>query len=598
MMNSKINFTMVGKNVPQASRLPFRTSSGHKFFRTAFVCFVSFVVCSSASASLFQKITAKDGTLYFKDGREVNLWGVNFQPCLSFEHASRMHNQGVLMPLKSRDLKQVTDESFDEIQRLGAELIRIHLMPADFTDAEGNLVDTIWLDSFLYTIAGAQNRGLYVYLTFLNHLDHDGTQFPYDKKSFAAAIPREDWMVDAKAITATKNGIRQLLNKRNPYNGQLLKDHPALAVVEPVNEPTYWWFEKWQEHNPSGSREQFERWSHDNTRDYLNGMIDLFRDEGLTQPVVWNCGWAKLIKKNRAAFRGIADSNVDAISFCLYPGQSDLKKPFWENPENLSDRNYLPYIQQCSENEDWLGWLRSDAFKGKAKLVYEFETFCNQSGYLYPAMAKFFRSVGAQIAAQWTYGLTAYAEYLGGSHVFNLKTTPRKAASFMVAKQQFKDVETSFSFESRSSAVFNNGTLIYSGSIVDEASSLVPQTIIGVGNSDFVKYDGTGLYFIEPCENDALRLTIYPDVEFLKPHWKELHTGDPVVRLDSETPHIFELNLPDIGKRWIYRKQGYRWELVAETEGPVSFTAQPGEYLLEKEKLIIDRKLLEEGWGN
>lgn len=572
---------------------------GQKTFRTVFALFVFFVAITPVSASLFQEITAKEGTLYYEDGSEVNLFGVNFQPMLSFEHGARMHNQGVLMPLKAQDLKATTDESFDEIQRLGAELIRIHLMPADFSDTDGNLVETIWLDSLDYTMAQAQNRGLYIYLTFLNHLDHDGTQFPYDRNSFAAANPREEWMVDRKVIAATKNNIRQLLNRRNPYNGLLYKDHAALAVVEPINEPAYWWYEKWLEKNEGSTREQFEQWSHDNTKSYLNGMVELFRSEGLTQPVVWNCGWARLIQKNRAAFRGIADSKVDAISFCLYPGQSDLKKPFWENPEELSNRNYLPYIQQCSENEDWLGWLRSEAFKDKAKLVYEFETFCNQSGYMYPAMAKFFRSVDAQIAAQWTYGLSGYAEYLGGSHVFNLKTTPRKAASFMVAKQQFKDVETSFSFESRSSSVFHDGTLIYSGNIiVDEASSLGPKTIIGVGNSGFVKYAGTGLYFIEPCENEALRLTIMPDTEFIRPHWKELHTGDPVVKLDTSTPHAFELKLPDIGKRWIYRKEGSRWILIAETEGAVRFEATPGEYLIEKEKLFIDRKVLEEGWGD
>ncbi|VGO13032.1 hypothetical protein PDESU_01586 [Pontiella desulfatans] len=554
---------------------------------------------SSVSADgLFQKIIAKDGTLYFQDGTEVNLWGVNFQPMLSFEHASRMHNQGVLMPLKVQDLKATTDESFDEIQRLCAELIRIHLMPGDFSDEAGNLSETIWLDIFDYTMAQAQNRGLYIYLTFLNHLDHDGTQFPYDRNSFAAANPREEWMVDSAVIAATKNNIRQLLNRRNPYNGLLYKNHDALAVLEPVNEPAYYWFEKWLEKNEGGTREQFEQWSYGNTKSYLNDMVELFRDEGMAQPVVWNCGWARLIQKNRAAFRGIADSNVDAVSFCLYPGQSDLKTPFWENPEELSNRNYLPYIQQCSENEDWLGWLRSDAFKGKAKLVYEFETFCNQSGYLYPAMAKFYRSVGAQIAAQWTYGLTAYAEYLGGSHVFNLKTTPKKAASFMVAKQQFKDIQTSYSFESRSSSVFNDGKLIYSGKN-GAGTFLSPiEQIIGVGNSPFVTYAGTGLYFIKPVENGALHLEIMPDTEFIRPHWKELHTGDPVVELDLSASHEFELKLPDLGKRWVYRKEGYRWKLVAETDGTIRFKAGPGEYLIEKQKLIIDRKLLEEGWGN
>ena len=216
---------------------------------------------------------------------------------------------------------------------------------------------------------------------------------------------------------------------------------------------------------------------------------------------------------------------------------------------------------------------------------------------MYPAMAAFYREVGAQIATQWTYGLTGYVEYLGGSHVFNLKTTPKKAASFMVAKQQFKDVDTIYSFESRSSAVFHEGKLIYSGEI-ETAVPDHPQSIIGVGNSSFVNYEGTGLYFIEPCENGALHITLMPDTQFIRPHWKELHTGELVVKLDYEAEHDFELQLPSLGKHWIYRREGPRWLLVSEKEGTVRFAAKPGEYLIEKEKLLIDRKLLEEGWGN
>ena len=555
----------------------------------------------------FQPIVAKDGQLLYSDGSEVNLFGVNFQPMLSWEHAARMHNQGLLMPLKVQDLKQVADESFDQIQRLGAEIIRIHLHPADFTDAKGNLTETIWLDMLDYTISQAQNRGIYIYLTLLNHLDHDGTQFPYDRKSFAAKYTRDQWMLHHEAIAATRLYISQLLNRRNPYNGQLYKTHAALAVLELINEPAYQQFAVWQLNNEDGTRSEFERWIYSSTKDYIDQMVTLLRDEGMTQPIVWNCGWAQLIAKNRAAFRGISESNVDAVSFCLYPGQSDLKVPFWKNPENLSDRNYLPYIEKCSDNEDWLGWLRSDTFKDKAKLVYEYETFCNQSAYLYPAMAEFYRSVGVQIAAQWTYGLTAYVEYLGGSHVFNLKTTPRKAASFMVAKQQFKDVPTTYSYESRSSAVLHEGRLIYSGwSESDDWSLSVlgkggkwPVALTGVGNSPFVNYEGNGLYFIEPSEKGGLRLSIMPNVEFIRPHWKELHTGDAVVKIDNYSKHLFELSLSNFKDTcWIYRKDGWRWKLIERLEGGIRFDALPGEYLIENQALSINRKVLDEGWGD
>ena len=241
-------------------------------------------------ASSFQSITVSEGRLLYADGSEVNLFGVNFQPMLSWEHAARMHNQGVLMPLKAQDLKQVADASFDQIQQLGAEIIRIHLHPADFTDAKGNLVETIWLDVLDYTLSEAQSRGLYVYLTLLNHLDQDGTQFPYNRESFAAKYSREEWMIDDEAISATKRYIVQLLNRQNPYNGEMYKAHAALAVLEPINEPAYVQYDKWQLTNKDGTRDQFDLWSYNNAKNYINDMVVLLRAEGMKQPVVWNCG--------------------------------------------------------------------------------------------------------------------------------------------------------------------------------------------------------------------------------------------------------------------------------------------------------------------
>ena len=61
----------------------------------------------------------------------------------------------------------------------------------------------------------------------------------------------------------------------------------------------------------------------------------------------------------------------------------------------------------------------------------------------------------------------------------------------MVAKQQFKDVDTTYSHESNSSAVFNEGSLIYSGNIDIEVSEN-PEVIIGLGNSAYINYEGSG----------------------------------------------------------------------------------------------------------
>ena len=77
--------------------------------------------------------------------------------------------------------------------------------------------------------------------------------------------------------------------------------------------------------------------------------------------------------------------------------------------------------------------MREKRFLNKARIVYEFETYYNHSSYLYPLMAKYFRAQGIQAAAMWTYLLPGQVEYTAASHHLNLKTTPNKAASFMIA---------------------------------------------------------------------------------------------------------------------------------------------------------------------
>ena len=90
-----------------------------------------------------------------------------------------------------------------------------------------------------------------------------------------------------------------------------------------------------------------------------------------------------------------------------------------------------------------------------------------------------------------------------------------------------------------------------------------------------------------------------PDVEFIRPHWKELHTGEMVAKLDYASKHRFDFLLPDFqAVGWIYRRDNWRWQLVEKLEGTISFEAQAGEYLIEKQALHINRKVLEEGWGN
>ncbi|MEM8550434.1 MAG: hypothetical protein AAGF10_06550, partial [Verrucomicrobiota bacterium] len=121
----------------------------------------------------FMRIYVDDATLYFDDGSEVNLWGVNFQSAMIWEWRRSFKDRkwGKKWDSSYYDSwKAVVDRGFDEIEQLGCEVIRIHLCPADFADGEGNLIENDWLDMLDYTMAECYRRGVYVNLSLLNFL--------------------------------------------------------------------------------------------------------------------------------------------------------------------------------------------------------------------------------------------------------------------------------------------------------------------------------------------------------------------------------------------------------------------------------------------
>ena len=109
-------------------------------------------------------IYAKEGRLYFPDGKELALWGVNLQPCLSWEYNSLFKLVGT--PLEADSLKTSTDNTLVEIEKMNMDLIRVHLTPTDFTDDQGNLVETIYLDMLDYMVAQAAKKNMYSYILF------------------------------------------------------------------------------------------------------------------------------------------------------------------------------------------------------------------------------------------------------------------------------------------------------------------------------------------------------------------------------------------------------------------------------------------------
>ncbi|HLP71760.1 MAG TPA: hypothetical protein VK155_02585 [Bacteroidales bacterium] len=554
-------------------------------------------------------IYADKGRLYFPDGREVALWGVNFQPNLSWEYNSRLKPIGI--PLETGALRKNAVDGLDEIVKMKCNLIRCHLTPADFTDDKGNLLETIYLDMLDYMVAEAAKRGVYVYIALINHMNNG-----FVENSFMNKCKRADWIYDPNTITCSQNYIKQLLERKNVYTKVSYKDEPMIAVWEIINEPSYHQYEKIRESSDSAA---YSEWlisgnikdtlaSYHNYRkklvlDYINGMYDVIRGTGANQPVVWNCNWHKMYAGHEDVFEAAAESKAEVVSFCNYPGQNECKQPYYQNPEDFTKYDFTSFFKNSYEKKEWYGWALSPAFMKKAKVIYEFETFYNQSAYLYPVMADLYRSLGVQMAAMWTYCSPTYAQYSSGSHFLSLSCTPRKAAAFMVAGEIFRsqplyknyDVSSPveklsenyfYSYKSNLSAFISQEKYYYSGGIcnligLSEAKN--PKEVIGFGCSHLIDYEGTGLYFLNISDKD-IRLSIEPDARWNTDPWLQSRYKSIVTVLDSSAMHSFELKIDglDPKKCTVYRLGGKNRQRVSLKDSRLKFDAVAGEYLITK----------------
>ena len=568
----------------------------------------------------FERIYVQDATLYHEGGREVALWGVNFQSAMSWEWGQSQRRFGAPRPpFNSEDWKAICDRAFNEIQRMGSEVIRIHLCPDDYVDKQGNLLETKWLDMLDYTMAECHRRGLYVNLALLNHLGGERTEGSSIINSRNKAHKWEV-MVVAEKIQATETYIRQLVNRKNPYDADRpYKEYPGWIIAEIFNEPNWPTSIPSKDEFPAGFS-VYEAWLADRGNEassaaawsafktesfvrYINRMDQLLLDERVPAITCWNLNWSRApLHQGWESFDAAAQSTIPIVSFSTYPGQDDSMRISGGQrgaPIDLSDRNYLPYLKESYQRADWQGWLQQDRFKGrKASIVYEWETWHNQSTYLYPAMAKYFRAQGAQVATMWTYYLYDNTEQglsRTRSHNLNLVTTPRKAASFLVAGQVFKHTPRYLPFETSEedadrfghaafslpldlSAYADADILIHSGDLDPEFLDLppVPKHISGYGSSPFVDYQGKGMYFIQAAFVDGVfdfrwDLEVMPNAEFAE-------SGPAQVDIDQAFP--MTLKLPGLDRvHWdVYRIENGSKTQVPIREPALTFMATPGRY--------------------
>ena len=557
-----------------------------------------------------RRLVVKEGVLQYEDGGEVSLWGVNFQTMISWEYLNYLQPSGV--PLDSKALKKITDENLDQLVLMGCNVCRCHLGPGDFTDAQGHLVNTIYLDQLDYFLAACRVRSIYVHLTLLNNMGEsqkDSYVYPYRRN------PRKpDWMLRQSLVTSSERYVQALLNRINPYTHMVYHDEPAVGLIEVINEPAFYsytemqtnpacnWlktmFKDWRVENGKTSgnaAEVYDGFSYAMAKKYIDRMYAVIRGTGAKQPVIWNILNPWWTDSHEPILQAVADSKVEAISMCHYPHspQLDKKHPTDQTPINLLPRNVEAYGPGLHDHHNFF----ETRFANKAKVIYEFENVYNQCAYLYPADARLFRSLGAQSATMWRYSLMPGALNEMGSHYLNLLTTPEKAVSFMIGGEAMKQAPRYARYDtatqdvmqfgncylsfSKNNSLFCDGKRLLYARNMDKFPIPVSDTvrqITATGSSPWVSYGGNGVYFIN-IGKDQLDLEVMPNVAFTKPCYLE---GSQAT-LDYEGKHPMTLHLPGWNNKVTIRKT------AGNNVGPVplngtnlTFAAAAGHYQINR----------------
>lgn len=498
------------------------------------------------------------GTMRWRDdGKEVALFGANY--CLMSGSDYRMAG------LVGGDRKKMIDEDMAQFARMGWTALRLCSWGDwENSDRQGNLVVNEHVDLLDYLVAAARKRGIYMLLTPIHTYDPrfaDQLDRPSDQAGFSKYYSREQMGVNAESIKAQANYIGQLLRHVNPYTGVALKDEPAILFVEVINEPVH------HTEDLAGSVS------------YINTLVDAVRNTGSRQLAFYN------VSQDFGISEAIRRSRADGISFGWYP--SSLVAG------HTLQGNFLPAVDAYPD------MLRSDLAR-RPRIVYEFDQADLLTGYLYPAMARTYRSVGAQFATMFAYDSLQTAPYNLGwqTHYLNLVHTPRKAISAVIAAEVMRRLPSRQSYghypDSRNFGDFrvsyeeDLGELNAPDAFMNagptrtrprDAARLT--RIAGLGSSPLVDYEGSGAYFLDKVRSGVWRLEIYPDEILVRDPFEQPQPGKIVSRLlDRAWP--MSVQLPDLGASFTARpiRLWQKHDASPQRAQSGRFTAAPGVWLL------------------
>jgi hypothetical protein len=520
-----------------------------------FIMLVAGSVSAQRSAKSSDVYVDKNGVIrWSRDHAEVQGFGVNYT-------APFAHGYSTAKKLGVNLEKAIVDDVY-HFSRLGLDLYRVHVWDSEISDTLGNLLMNEHTRLFDFMIKKMKERGMKFVLTPIAYWGN-GWPAPDEKTpGFSTKYGKDACLTNEDAIKAQENYLAQFLNHVNEYTGVAYKNDPDIIGFEISNEPHH-------------------RESAENVTTFINRMVKSMRGTGCRKPVFYNITHS--IQLADAYF----NSDIQGGTFQWYPTGLGSRHELGGNLLPNVDAYIIPFAS-------------NPKFKPMAKMVYEFDAADVGRSYIYPAMARSFRTAGMQIGNHFAYDPTYMAnvntEY--GTHYMNLAFTPQKALSLKIAAEVFhvmpayKDygsfpANTAFgpftvSYENDLAVMNTPEKFIYTNST--EIKPVAVDKLIqlaGFGNSAIVRYEGKGAYFLDRLENGVWRLEVMPDAIWIDDPFRRTSPKKEVAVINWSLQPM-TVNLSDLGENFSITALNEGNKHTATVNGR-SFEIMPGSYLLKKE---------------
>jgi hypothetical protein len=511
-------------------------------------CLISFHTHAQTKAKTGIYVDRQGVMRWEKDNSEAAFFGVNYTVPFAYGYRA-VKRTGI-------SAEQAIKDDVYHFSRLGLDAFRVHVWDTELSDSLGNLKNNEHLRLFDFLIAELKKRKIKTLVTPIAFWGNGYPEKDEDRGGFSSKYGKKNALVTEAAFVAQENYLKQFFQHKNQYTHLTYQDDPDVLAAEINNEPQH-----------SGLKER--------TTEYINRMVKAVRSTGFTKPIFYN------ISESPKYADAIVKADVQGHSFQWYPTGLVAGR--------MLKGNFLPNVSKYTIPFDTI-----PAFKNRAKMVYEFDAGDVLGSYLYPAMARSFRTAGFQWATQFAYDpmATAFENTEYQTHYLNLAYTPAKAISLLIASKAFHLLprlkayasDTVFgafnvSYQKSLSQMNTAAEFYYSNSTASlPVNKTTLKHVAGVGSSTVVNYTGSGAYFIDQIAPGIWRLEVMPDATHVKDPFERTAPNREVTAITWASQQI-HIALPDLGNDFKISglNEGNQFSAQAIKQ---SFTVKPGVYLL------------------